>query len=165
MGGLFKKPKIEPLKVTRMLDTEDPALKEERGACRLDRCTRRRSLLFGSDFRRQVWRSAIAGEADMEAARASFEAFTRARGIIAPDALAKAASGRRGSQIGVFRRTAQIDEADLRSWKDDMKLRERLLNNLGLVSKKSVLTFMRGLGAKGIVNPNHVQTWSEIRDR
>ena len=40
----------------------------------------------------QVCRSAIAGEADIEAARASFEAFARARGILAPDALAEAAS-------------------------------------------------------------------------
>ena len=39
-----------------------------------------------------VCRSAMAGEADVEAARASFEAFARARGIIAPDALAQAAS-------------------------------------------------------------------------
>jgi hypothetical protein len=52
----------------------------------------------------------------------------------------------------------------LRSWKNDIKLRDRLLNNLGLVSKKSVLAFMRGLGAQGIVNPAHVQTWSEIRN-
>lgn len=52
----------------------------------------------------------------------------------------------------------------LRSWKDDQKLRERLLNNLGLISRKSVLAFMRGLGSRGIVNPDHVQTWSQIRN-
>lgn len=45
-----------------------------------------------------------------------------------------------------------------------MKLRERLLNNLGLVSKRSVLALMRCLGVKGNVNRDHVQTWSEIRN-
>nr|WP_313372679.1 hypothetical protein [Brucella intermedia] len=52
----------------------------------------------------------------------------------------------------------------LRSWKDDQELRERLLNNLGQVSKKSILKFMRELGTKGTVDPTHVQTWSEIRN-
>jgi hypothetical protein len=40
----------------------------------------------------QICRSAIAVAADIEAARVSFEAFARARGILAPDALAEAAS-------------------------------------------------------------------------
>ena len=48
--------------------------------------------------------------------------------------------------------------------RDTIRLRERLLNNLGLVSRKSVLAFMRGLGTRGIVNPDHVQTWSQIRN-
>ncbi|YCI07064.1 hypothetical protein M1D34_31985 (plasmid) [Ensifer sp. D2-11] len=52
----------------------------------------------------------------------------------------------------------------LRSWQGDQRLRERLLNNLGLISRKSVLAFMRGLGTRGIVNPDHVQTWSQIRN-
>lgn len=55
-------------------------------------------------------------------------------------------------------------KAHLRNWKDDAKLRERLLNNLGLVSKRSILTFLRKLGADGDVNPDHVQTWYAIRN-
>lgn len=58
----------------------------------------------------------------------------------------------------------QSMKTHLRAWKDDIGLRDRLLNNLGLVSKRSILAFMRGLAARGVVNPDHVQTWSKVRN-
>ena len=68
-------------------------------------------------------------------------------------------------------RKADFSDADLASmkmhieaWKEDAGLRGRMLSNLGMVGKRSVLAFMRGLGAAGTLQPAHVQTWYEIRN-
>ncbi|PTQ13600.1 hypothetical protein CLG96_04280 [Sphingomonas oleivorans] len=73
--------------------------------------------------------------------------------------------------------TTQADRApeysadNLKKMKDHLKafaydsgLRDRMLSNLGMVSKRSVLAFMRGLGAAGTLDPDHVQTWYDIRN-
>lgn len=50
------------------------------------------------------------------------------------------------------------------AWKDDAGLRGRMLSNLGMVSKRSVVAFMRQLGKADTVEAAHVQTWYEIRN-
>lgn len=52
----------------------------------------------------------------------------------------------------------------IQAWKDDPGLRGRMLSNLGMVSKRSVVAFMRQLGKAGTVEAAHVQTWYEIRN-
>lgn len=52
----------------------------------------------------------------------------------------------------------------LEAWKDDPALRSRMLSNLGMVSKRSVVAFMRQLGKAGTLEAAHVQTWYEIRN-
>lgn len=52
----------------------------------------------------------------------------------------------------------------IEAWKDDPGLRGRMLSNLGMVSKRSVVAFMRQLGKAGTVEAVHVQTWYEIRN-
>ncbi|MGZ8284057.1 MAG: hypothetical protein ACXW27_00270 [Allosphingosinicella sp.] len=55
-------------------------------------------------------------------------------------------------------------KSHIKAWKDDAGLRSRMLSNLGMVSKRSVVAFMRKLGEAGTVQPDHVQTWYEIRN-
>lgn len=52
----------------------------------------------------------------------------------------------------------------IEAWKDDSGLRRRMLSNLGMVSNRSVVAFMRQLGKAGAVEASHVQTWYEIRN-
>ncbi|WP_422932623.1 hypothetical protein [Sphingobium cupriresistens] len=52
----------------------------------------------------------------------------------------------------------------IKAFSDHDALRGRMLSNLGMVSKRSVVAFMRGLGASAVVNPDHVQTWYAIRN-
>jgi len=52
----------------------------------------------------------------------------------------------------------------IEAWKDDPGLRGRMLSNLGMVSKRSVVAFMRQLGKTDSVEAAHVQTWYEIRN-
>lgn len=49
-------------------------------------------------------------------------------------------------------------------WKEDDALRQRILSNLGLLKKRSVIKFMREMGAAGVVDAAHVQTWYDIRN-
>ena len=55
-------------------------------------------------------------------------------------------------------------KTQIEAWKDDAGLRGRMLSNLGMVSKRSVVAFMRQLGKAGAVEAAHVQTWYDIRN-
>ncbi|WP_447953900.1 hypothetical protein [Sphingopyxis chilensis] len=52
----------------------------------------------------------------------------------------------------------------IEEWTEDAGLRARMLSNLGMISRRSVLAFMRGLGRAGTLQPPHVQTWYEVRN-
>lgn len=55
-------------------------------------------------------------------------------------------------------------KTQIEAWRDDPGLRGRMLSNLGMVSKRSVVAFMRQLAKAGSVETAHVQTWYEIRN-
>lgn len=55
-------------------------------------------------------------------------------------------------------------KAHLKNFKGDAALRGRMLSNLGLVSKRSVVAYMRELAGQSHLAGDEVQTWYEIRN-
>ncbi len=52
----------------------------------------------------------------------------------------------------------------LRKWKDDQKLRARMLDSLGFASRRGIVGFMFGLAKDGKLDGGHVETWQRLRN-
>jgi hypothetical protein len=55
-------------------------------------------------------------------------------------------------------------DAHIRAWDKDAALRGRMLNSLGMIRRRSVLRFLRDLAARGEVEADQVQAWTDVRN-
>jgi hypothetical protein len=98
-----------------------------------------------------------------------FQAGRGARGVMLLTLASTTEALAKSLMTDADRRSEFSDEAlasmeeHIKGWKEELALRGRMLNSLGQVRERSVLAFLRGLAAKGVI-PDHCETWRRLRN-